>query len=349
MNGNAFDRSSQVEAQDRRPALDGTVESRLASALTRGQKRLVGISDFRKLSGGASQEIWAFTTIEETPRRLIMRRALYGKEIPKETAVGLTNEAHLQIAAAKAGVPVAKVVQILESADELGPGFIMEQVDGETIPRRIIREDRFATARSRLPQQCGEALALIHGIKRLEEAQLKTSDARGELEQYRRNYKKQGHPHPVFDLAFCWLEDHMPPVGPDLALVHGDFRIGNLMVDETGLRAVLDWEISHLGDPMEDLGYMCVPSWRFGNLDLAVGGFGTREALFKAYEEAGGHVDPDRVRFWEILGTLKWGVICATMAITFSSGIDPSVERGTIGRRSSEAELDLLHLISGKE
>jgi aminoglycoside phosphotransferase (APT) family kinase protein len=139
------------------------------------------------------------------------------------------------------------------------------------------------------------------------------------------------------------------PPSVDPVLVHGDFRMGNIVVAETGLRAVLDWEISHWGDPMEDLGWLCVRSWRFGNIDLPVGGFGGREALFTAYEQAGGQVDPERVRYWEIFGSLKWGVMCATMAATFLSGADRSVDRGTIARRSSEAELDLLYMLSGQD
>ena len=82
--------------------------------------------------------------------------------------------------------------------------------------------------------------------------------------------------------------------------MHGDFRHGNLIIGPDGVRAVLDWELAHLGDPMEDLGWICVNSWRFGEIDKPVGGFGTREELFAGYEAAGRRVDPERV---EILGS----------------------------------------------
>jgi aminoglycoside phosphotransferase (APT) family kinase protein len=131
-----------------------------------------------------------------------------------------------------------------------------------------------------------------------------------------------------------------------LALVHGDFRLGNLLVGPDRLRAVLDWEGAHLGDPHEDLGYIAITSWRFGEIGHPVGGFGTREALAEAYEAAGGlKIDPARVRFWELAFTMNWGIQCAQMAEQFLTGADPSVERGAIGRRRSETELDLLQLL----
>jgi aminoglycoside phosphotransferase (APT) family kinase protein len=128
-------------------------------------------------------------------------------------------------------------------------------------------------------------------------------------------------------------------------LVHGDFRNGNLMIGPDGIRALLDWELTHLGDPMEDLAWLCVNSWRFGQIDQPVGGFGNREELYAGYEAAGGRVDEPRVHFWEVLGSLKWGIMCQMGAADFVSGVDLSVERAAIGRRASETEIDLLRLL----
>jgi aminoglycoside phosphotransferase (APT) family kinase protein len=150
----------------------------------------------------------------------------------------------------------------------------------------------------------------------------------------------------VFELALQWLRAHLPADPPRLTLVHGDFRNGNLVVGEDGLRAVLDWEMAHLGDPMEDLGWICVNSWRFGRSALPVGGFGTREDLFAGYVEAGGELHAERVQFWEVFGTLKWGVICESMGHAYLSGAERNVERAAIGRRASEAEIDLLWLLA---
>jgi aminoglycoside phosphotransferase (APT) family kinase protein len=131
-----------------------------------------------------------------------------------------------------------------------------------------------------------------------------------------------------------------------VAIVHGDYRTGNFLEHAGRITAILDWELVHLGDPMEDLGWICVNSWRFGEIDKPVGGFGTREELFAGYEETGRKVDADRVMFWEVMGTLRWGIMCCGMMQRFRQGPDHSMERAMIGRRSSETEIDLLRLLA---
>ena len=165
-----------------------------------------------------------------------------------------------------------------------------------------------------------------------------------EIADLEREYRSFDWPRPVFELALRWLRDHDPGPSSEVTLVHGDFRHGNLIIGPDGVRAVLDWELAHFGDPMEDLGWICVNSWRFGEIDKPVGGFGSREDLFAGYEEAGRKVDPDRVMFWEVMGTLRWGIMCCGMMQRFRSGPDHSMERAMIGRRSSETEIDLLRL-----
>ena len=153
----------------------------------------------------------------------------------------------------------------------------------------------------------------------------------------------------MFELALRWLRERDPGPSKEVTLVHGDFRHGNLIIGPDGVRAVLDWELAHFGDPMEDLGWICVNSWRFGEIDKPVGGFGSREDLFAGYEEAGRKVDPDRVMFWEVMGTLRWGIMCCGMMQRFRTGPDHSMERAMIGRRSSETEIDLLRLLAPRE
>jgi aminoglycoside phosphotransferase (APT) family kinase protein len=314
--------------------------------------RVIGceLAGATRLSGGASQETWAVDALRNGQREaLILRRRPGGASSGSGMALDLATEARLLELAAKAGVPVPAVRGVLAPGDELGSGYFMERLAGETIPRKILRDEALAPVRPQLARQCGEILARIHAVSLDALPALSTATAAVQWQQYRDLYDSFDWPHPVFELAFRWIEERLgegADAGARLALVHGDFRHGNLLIAPDGVRGVLDWELAHRGDPLEDLGWLCVNSWRFGNIDLPVGGFGRREDLFAGYEAAGGQaVDPERVRFWEIVGSLKWGIMCQVMLSVFESGIDGSVERAAIGRRSSEAEIDLLALL----
>ena len=224
----------------------------------------------------------------------------------------------------------------------LGAPFIVtRRVDGETIARKILRDDEFAPARPKLAAQIGEALAALHRIPLDAAPGLEQHD---QVEQYREILDLLGEPHPAIELGLRWLDQNRPP-SDRTTVVHGDFRLGNLIIGPDGLRAVLDWEIAHIGDPLEDLGWLCVRAWRFG-APRPVGGFGDYEDLFGAYGEAAGvDVDPAVVRWWETLGTLKWGVMCIMQASTHLNGWSRSVELAAIGRRVCENEHDLLELL----
>ena len=308
-----------------------------------------GLVGLRRLSGGASQETWSFdASFSGGQLPLILRRNGGGPPRERLHAVTLAQEAMLIRLADEVGTPVPKVMAVLPDGHPAGAGFIMSRVEGETLPRKTLRDERFANARPKLAHQCGEILARLHAIPLAKVPPLRVAPPRVELDHYLKQHRGYQYPRPVLELAFRWLADNAPPDDMPLSLVHGDFRHGNLMIDEQGVAAVLDWELAHVGDPMEDLGWLCVNSWRFG-YPLPVGGFGTREQLFAGYEAGGGaRVDPQRVRYWEILGTLKWGVMCESFVQAFRDGYDRSVERAAIGRRSSETEIDLLRLLTGR-
>ncbi len=317
--------------------------SRRAASWVRGA---TGVANARQLSGGASQETWSFDILHpDGDRGAILRRAPLGASAAPERAAGLGAEAKLMQLAHAAGVPSPHVLHVLEPSDELGTGFVMERVEGETIPRKILRDAEFAAARPKLAKQIGKILHGIHTLPQADLPKLRTMTPAVEIDELQRDARRFGHPRPVMEMALRWLRDHDPGASDTVTLVHGDFRHGNLMIGPDGVRAVLDWELAHLGDPMEDLGWVCVNSWRFGEIDKPVGGLGTREDMFAGYEEAGGRVDPDRVKFWETMGTLRWGVMCCGMMQRFRDGPDHSMERAMIGRRSSETEIDLLRLL----
>lgn len=287
-----------------------------------------------KLPGGASRETWALDVRdpEGVRHELILRLDSPGASI--DAGGSLAAEARLMRAALEAGVPVPRIVAAAQ------PYILMTRVAGETIPRRILRDDAYAHARPLLAGQCGRALAAIHRMP-LDSVDGAPDDP---LRQWREVLELTGQPHPVFELAFSKLESTRP-AGARTTVVHGDFRNGNLIVGPEGIRAVLDWELAHVGDPIEDLGWLCVKAWRFG-AEPPVGGFGRYDELVDAYEKASGHpVDRAALRWWEAFGVLKWGIICVMQSLRHLRGGARSVELAAIGRRVCENEWDLLELL----
>lgn len=286
------------------------------------------ITDLTRLSGGASRETWRFAA-HGRPLVAQLQRAGDIRDMMVEAAV--------VGAAGAAGVPVPEL--IASGRREHGGAFmIVDAIDGETIARKIQRDDEYATARTTFASDCGAALARVHAIDHRGIEGLASDD---QIEQYTTVLDDLSQPHPVFELTRRWLLANRPS-GARSTLVHGDFRLGNLIVGSEGLAAVIDWELAHVGDPMEDLGWLCVKAWRFGG-PQPVGGIGARSDLFAAYEAAGGGaVDPDAVRWWEVLGTWKWGIMCVLQANAHRSGAVRSHELAAIGRRVCENEFDLL-------
>lgn len=294
------------------------------------------VHDVVRLSGGASRETFRFVA---DGRPLILQRQRGGDVRDMGVEASALRAVHA------VGVPTAEVVAASTDPSAVGAAFmVLSAVEGETIARKILRDHEFADARAVLPRQLGHALAQLHAVPTEAVPGLAPQD---QLRMYRTVLDASGQPHPAFELAFRWLHDHQPAPGP-MAVVHGDFRLGNLMIGPDGLRAVLDWELAHLGDPMEDLGWLCVKAWRFGS-PLPVAGVGEYHQLFDAYAEVSGReVDPDIVRWWEVLGTLKWGIMCIGQAQAHLGGVVRSHELAAIGRRVCENEHDLFLALEGR-
>ena len=237
---------------------------------------------------------------------------------------------------------------MLDREDDLGDGFVMEWLDGITLGAKVVRDPELDEIRPTLARKSGEVLAKIHAID-LEETGLTTYlDAitpAEYVEQTWARYRDFETAQPMIDYTGRWLVDNVPgDYSP--SLVHNDFRNGNIMFDQQGIVAVLDWEVAHIGDPMRDLGSICTNSWRFGRSDLPVGGFGDYEDLFAGYESVSGkEVDRDRVRWWEVFGSFWWAIGCLGMAEHYRTGPDKTVERPAIGRRSSECQVDCVNLL----
>jgi aminoglycoside phosphotransferase (APT) family kinase protein len=286
------------------------------------------VTDLRRLPGGASRETWSFTADGEP---LIVRRDPPGRV----DAAAMAREAGLLASAADAGVPVPRLVAHGDDLDGT-PFLIMEKLDGETIPRKLLRDERFAGVRPRLARELGAILARLHTMAPV--PGLPDGDP---LVGLTAQYESFREPRPAVEVALRWLAEHRPPPSGQHAVVHGDFRTGNLMITPAGVSGVLDWELTHLGDPAEDLGWLCVKAWRFGSLSPA-GGFGRREDLLDGYAAAGGvPPTPEQLRWWEVYGTLRWAVLCRMQAERYLSGSEPNIEYAVLGRKVCEQEHDL--------
>lgn len=297
------------------------------------------IGDLRRLSGGASKETWAFTA---GGAPLILRRDPPGRPGPRG---GMRNEVDVLMACHRAGLAVPEVVFFDEATALDTAGIVMRAVDGEAIPRRILRDDAFAGARSLLAGQVAKFLAGLHAIDPGEVPGLATTD---DVANYRAAYDFVDDASPTFDRAFAWLARTRPEPERQV-IVHGDLRMGNVIVDDDGMAAVVDWELMHLGDPVEDLAWFCVKAWRFAS-PLGAGGVGEISEFLAAYEEAAGFaVDRTVFDWWLVAKTLTWGVIAMGQAHAHLSGAVRSHELAAIGRRVAETEWDLVELLAPDE
>src|SRR5450755_4603934 len=318
----------------------------VAAALGR---RLGGtVQDLCPLSGGASRLTSSFDLRADeadgggaTPVRRLILQLDRGDGLAQGGRAD--TEAALLRAAHDAGVPVPSVVAVGDGVDDgLGAGWlVVERLEGETIPRKILRDPEWAGARQALTEQCARALAAIHTI---DPASIEGLPGRDPFRDPLPFLDALGEARPALELGVRWLEANRLPAGRRVT-VHGDFRTGNLLVGPDGLRAVLDWELAHAGEAAEDIGWLCAPAWRFGGPG-PVGGFGALDDLLEGYAAAGGAViDPVRVKWWQVYATVKWAVICALQASAHLSGATRSVELATIGRRVCESEWDLCTLM----
>lgn len=294
------------------------------------------VSGVEPLTGGASRETWRF---EADGSRYVVQSQRTGSPRDMHVEIAVLEAAHAL------GVPVAEVVADSRGTSghpALGDRFmIVRAVEGETIARKILRDDRFAGARRALPEQIGRAMAQLH---RIDHGAIDGLEPDDQVVKYRQLLDESGQHHPAFEIAFRWLEANRPKPNPP-CLVHGDFRLGNLIIGDDGLRAVLDWELAHIGDPAEDLGWVCVRAWRFG-ASLPVAGVGDYALLLDAYAaESGNRITERDLRWWELLGTVKWGLMCISQAAYHLNGVKRSHELAAIGRRVCENEYDALMTI----
>ncbi|MEM9500548.1 MAG: phosphotransferase [Pseudomonadota bacterium] len=291
-----------------------------------------------RLTGGATMESWRFSCGTDD---FVLRRAP-SLEFMEDRPYGHDVEAAVIRAAKAAGVTAPEVMVELEPDDGIGSGFVMRALPGTPNPKEILLFDEADT----LLKQAARDLARIHSVERGDLPDpVPVMDYRETITDLRQQFEEAGGDRPIIALGLKWMEDNCPdPVEP--VLVHGDYRMGNLLAERGRLTGVLDWELAHFGDRHEDLAFGCMAVWRFARYDRPALGLGSLEDYFAAYEaEAGVTVDRERFRYWLIHRTVWWALGCLKMAAQWRSGADRMLERVVISRRTSEQELDLLMLL----
>lgn len=317
---------------------------------------VVEVKSLQPMAGGTSRESWHIETDANGEKQdLVLRRDLATTLFDK--ALFRDQEFKVMKAAQESGVKISTPRwYCIEPLILDMPFLIMDYVEGISIGRQVIQEADLAGARNALPEQMGEQLAHIHAIdaKKYELGFLPAppkdaSPAQEAINQIRSIITQLNVHNPVFEFGLRWAQQHAPTCEQPV-LLHGDFRIGNFLVGPKGLNGIVDWEYSHIGDPLEDLAWPCLRDWRYGNGELKLGGIApSREPYLEAYERASGRkVDRKALDFWEIVGNLRWAVACLSQANRYLSGGENSVELASLGRRSAEMQLEMLRLIDGQ-
>ena len=318
--------------------LGNILKEKLANTSIEGE-----IVNLEPLTGGASKEIWKFeVNANGKSDRYILRR---GSGVEGPLAIKTSDEAKIQKTVRKLGAQVPEIVAVSSLDEELGDAYIMKFVDGESIARKILRDEEYKNTLPKLAFECGQSIAKIHQADINEFPFLPSKTVFEQINDLYQTYVSFNQPSPVFEYTHLWLKKQNFGEIND-ALVHGDFRLGNIIIDKDGLKSVIDWELAHIGNPLQDLGWICGNSWRFGNTDKVVGGFGDLADLLKGYNSVSNfQVDENMVKAWQVFGTFRWGVICLIQASAHLTGSINSVEKAAIGRRVSETEIDIVDLL----
>jgi aminoglycoside phosphotransferase (APT) family kinase protein len=325
------------------------IRAALTEYLTKAWDRAVEATNLIETSVGARRGNILFQLIDgDTTHDLVV--TIYP---PAGTVIfGVTDETGALKLAEAAGAPVAHVFEVCEDASWFGePFFVSQRIFGETLPRNILRlVAADASLGETMGRQLGRGFAAIHTVPAdaCPEAMRRPFDvapSQTSLQGVTENLDELLQRAPVYELGLRWLERNQPDPPAQHTMIHGDVRTGNIMVGEDGLRAILDWEGCHTGDPHEDLAWVAVRTWRFGNDELEVGGFSPRQAMVQAYEEAGGQFDPHAYHWWKVYGTLRWGIGLSRQAVQHLNGTYRNIAMAASGRRAVELEYDLLRLL----
>lgn len=289
----------------------------------------LAVSNLFRIPGGASRETWSFDATwqangETTTGAFILRKDPPASLVESEREVEYT----FYHAFANTNVPVPRMRWLEQDESHLGGAFfIMERILGCDSNTRRIQEAEYAEARPMLARQMYEILAGIHtfdwqssGIAGLAKPPEPGDCWKRELEYWEDMINRQEiNAQPIARAAIRWLRKNPPPPAQRVTVVHADYRVGNFLYTKDGIKGIVDWEMAHLGDPLEDLSWSFMELWRFGT--PLMGGIITREDAIRTWEAASGmKVDLDALHWWDVFSGVKGQGIWLTGARSFHEG-----------------------------
>lgn len=313
----------------------------------------VTISGAALLTGGAVQQNWRLEATVTGGAHAGAHVWVLRTDAAAVLSVSLDRVAEFRCIAAAhaAGVKVATPIAVCDDATLLGAPFAVQAfVSGIAQGRRIVRDPDLAGYGDALARDIGAEMAKLHAIVPRDGVlpflpRPLANPARRIAAECRAVLDKASAPRPALEYVLAWL-DHNAPEPKVTALVHGDLRTGNYMVDGGKLTAILDWEFCHWGDPREDLGWFIARCWRFGNDTKVAGGIAKLASLLDGYNaHAAIKVTAPELQYFEVQAAARWATIALAQGDRFVKGGERSLELALTGLMPPEMELDCLDLI----
>lgn len=315
----------------------------------------ITVSGLARIAGGASRETWSFDAAWSAADGKRHERGFIIRRDPPASLLSGNNDLEFEIYSALKGsrVPVPPVHWIERDGTWLQrPFFVMGRLPGATDARTLVTAPRWAGVRPLITRQKAEILARIHDfplerVPSIDRPPSPAGAAAHEVARWERTMREDTlEPQPVLELAFSWLKRHLPPPPERLTIVHGDYRTGNFLYDDSGITGILDWEMAHAGDPVEDLGWVVLKSWRWAG-DDRVGGLCARDEFIRLYEDAGGvKVDPAALKFWEVFSNVKFATLFLTGVKQIVHGKTPDLLLALTAFINPGLEVEILEQIA---
>ncbi len=300
------------------------------------------------LSGGAIQQNWELRVNIAGGAHAGTHTWVLRTDAPATVAASLPRAHEFSIIAFAHhhGLLAPNALFLCEDSAVIGqPFFVMQKLPGVAAGHKVVR---LPLDRRALAQALAQAAARIHAITSQQTRHdlpfLKTCLARDVIAECRAYLDTLDEPHPVLEWGLRWCE-RRAPAEEETTFVHRDFRTGNYLVHEGNLAGLLDWEFAALGNPLEDIGWICAKCWCFRHEHHIVGGVADLDDFILAYETASGrNVPPDALRYWQVMAHLRWSIIALQQAQRHLSGVEPSLELALTGKIVAELEWEVLQL-----